>query len=57
MAFDIWLCSILKPLTEFNLIFKNRGIKEKLILTELRKGFNSEKLNEAAEKKKYLTLT
>ncbi|WP_046745609.1 HAD domain-containing protein [Kordia zhangzhouensis] len=100
--FDIWLSSTrrtVKSLTEFNLIFKNRGIKnkivgflpeymncknrkeevlkfivefelsyfliidddkslngleneikEKLILTELTKGFNSEKLKEATEK-------
>lgn len=100
--FDIWLSSTrrtMKTLTEFNLIFKNRGIekqiagflpeyancrnrkeevlnfitelklfdfliidddkslnelesriKEKLILTELMKGFNSEKLKEATEK-------
>ncbi len=100
--FDIWLSStrrIVKTLTEFNLIFKNRGIKkdiigfvpeyadcrnrkeevlkfitefnisdfliidddkslngleseikESLVLTELTKGFNSEKLKEANEK-------
>ena len=102
VEFDIWLSSTrrtVKTLTEFNLIFKNRGIKkeivgflpeytdcknrkeeilkfiaefklsnfliidddkslngleseikEKLILTELMKGFNLERLNEATEK-------
>lgn len=102
VEFDIWLSSTrrtVKTLTEFNLIFKNRGIKkeifgflpeyadcinrkeeilkfiaefkvsdfliidddkslngleceikERLILTELMKGFNLERLNEATEK-------
>jgi len=105
--FDIWLSSTrrtVKTLTEFNLIFKNRGInkeivgflpeyadcknrkeevlkfiaefkpsnfliidddkslngleseiKENFILTELTKGFNLEKLNEAIEKMKSKT--